>query len=283
MRGNVVRIGSTAAGVLLALGLFATPPAGATGSGKHSKSDRHEVRSERSDRGKSSCFEASGRVQGRSQSDPDGMSNGGADKPGCTGGFDADRDGNNGCGNDADREDDNNGRCGGEKVRGDRRTKPARDDAAKVKAAKLESDKKDRCRRDESDTPPTTAPTTVAPADIEACSCPKDDTTTGASVDTVKVSTAATPDVALLAAEAPTTTTTAPTEVLGATLTNPAAVESTTTTTTPTEVLGQTLEQPSASALPRTGAGIAGLALLGGLLFGGGRLLVLARRFLRIG
>jgi hypothetical protein len=40
------------------------------------------------------------------------MSNGGPDKPGCTGGIDADRDGNNGCGNDADREDDNNGQCG---------------------------------------------------------------------------------------------------------------------------------------------------------------------------
>ncbi len=42
------------------------------------------------------------------------MSNGGADKPGGSGGIDqTDQDGNNGCGNDADFEDDNNGNCGG--------------------------------------------------------------------------------------------------------------------------------------------------------------------------
>jgi hypothetical protein len=50
--------------------------------------------------------------QGRSPSDPDGDGNGGLDKPGETGGFSDDRDGNNGCGNDDDREDDNNGWCG---------------------------------------------------------------------------------------------------------------------------------------------------------------------------
>ncbi|MCA1833934.1 MAG: hypothetical protein ABR548_05755 [Actinomycetota bacterium] len=50
--------------------------------------------------------------QGHSPSDPDANGNGGVDKPGFTGGFDADRDGNNGCGNDSDREDDNNGWCG---------------------------------------------------------------------------------------------------------------------------------------------------------------------------
>jgi len=38
---------------------------------------------------------------------------GAADKPGGTGGFDADRDWNNGCGNDTDFEDDNNGQCRG--------------------------------------------------------------------------------------------------------------------------------------------------------------------------
>lgn len=36
---------------------------------------------------------------------------GAADKPGGQGGFNADRDWNNGCGNDTDFEDDNNGRC----------------------------------------------------------------------------------------------------------------------------------------------------------------------------
>jgi hypothetical protein len=50
--------------------------------------------------------------QGHSPSDPDFTGNGGIDKPGQSGGFSADRDGNNGCGNDDDREDDNNGWCG---------------------------------------------------------------------------------------------------------------------------------------------------------------------------
>ena len=50
--------------------------------------------------------------QGHAPSDPDFNGNGGIDKPGHTGGFSADRDGNNGCGNDDDREDDNNGWCG---------------------------------------------------------------------------------------------------------------------------------------------------------------------------
>jgi hypothetical protein len=53
-------------------------------------------------------------TQGKSASDPDGTSNGGADKPGGPGGMDlGDQDGNNGCGNDDDFEDDNNGNCGG--------------------------------------------------------------------------------------------------------------------------------------------------------------------------
>src|SRR5436190_4240888 len=48
--------------------------------------------------------------QGAAQSDPDGMENTGADKPGGTGGVNkADQDGNNGSGNDSDCEDDNNG------------------------------------------------------------------------------------------------------------------------------------------------------------------------------
>lgn len=39
-------------------------------------------------------------------------SQGAADKPGGSGGFDSDKDFNNGCGNDTDFGDDNNGRCG---------------------------------------------------------------------------------------------------------------------------------------------------------------------------
>src|SRR5437016_5765468 len=93
---STARIGAIGAGALLALGIFAAAPsAGASGTHGRNSDD-------------AACFTATGQTQGRSHSDPDGMSNGGADKPGCTGGFDADRDGNNGCGNDADREDDNN-------------------------------------------------------------------------------------------------------------------------------------------------------------------------------
>lgn len=57
-------------------------------------------------------------TQGRSPSDPDGTSNGGADKPGGSGGvFLGDQDGNNGCGNDQDFEDDNRGLCLGPQKR----------------------------------------------------------------------------------------------------------------------------------------------------------------------
>ena len=65
--------------------------------------------------------------QGKSGSDPDGDSNGGADKPNGSGGNDkADQDGNNGCGNDDDFEDDNNGNCG-PKDKKDKKDKSAKD------------------------------------------------------------------------------------------------------------------------------------------------------------
>src|SRR3954454_7118326 len=105
MRGTIVRIGASGAGALMVLGLLVAGPAAA--------SDNHVT-----------CLVADGKTQGRSTSDPDGMSNGGADKPGCTGGFDADQDGNNGCGNDADREDDNNGWCGRKRIGGETRATP---------------------------------------------------------------------------------------------------------------------------------------------------------------
>jgi hypothetical protein len=258
MRGTIVRIGATGAGALLALGLLAAPPAGATGSGRESKGERS---------GKVTCFKGEGRTQGRSLSDPDGDSNRGADKPGCGGGFDADKDGNNGCGNDADREDDNNGNCGRQK-------------AARVKAEKVDADIKVRCQQHDRATTTTTSSTAVAGAAGSAtgCSCPKDEDTAVLGASDVKAQAAG-----VLAAEASTTTTTtAPTSVLGAGLTAPAAAETTTSTTAPeTQVLGQTLSQPD--TLARTGAGVGGLALLGGLLLGGGRLTVLARKLLRIG
>jgi hypothetical protein len=67
--------------------------------------------------------------QGKSASDPDGMKNGGADKPNGPGGIDkADQDGNNGCGNDDDFEDDNNGNCGGKAHVKPEASKPAKAD-----------------------------------------------------------------------------------------------------------------------------------------------------------
>jgi hypothetical protein len=104
MSGTITRIGAAGAGALLALGIFAAAPAGA--SGDHDSKAEHLRKAAHV-----TCLSDEGKTQGRSQSDPDGMSNGGADKPGCGGTFD-DPDGNNGCGNDADREDDNNGHCG---------------------------------------------------------------------------------------------------------------------------------------------------------------------------
>ena len=161
MRATIARIGGTGAGALLALGLLATPPAGAAGSSHQNKADQTA---------KVTCFHPEGKTQGRSLSDPDGMSNGGADKPGCTGGVDrTDQDGNNGCGNDADREDDNNGNCGHGKA------KPATVEGEKVEAEKVDNDIKVRCQGHDRDT--TTS--TMAPAAVSAagtangCSCPK--------------------------------------------------------------------------------------------------------------
>ena len=90
-------------------------------------------------------------------------------------------------------------------------------------------------------------------------------TVAGATVD-VK---APTPDAAAMV-DATTNTTTAPTAVQAATASTPS-----------TTVLGESITRPS--ALARTGAGVGGLALLGGLLCGGGRIAILARRFLRLG
>ncbi|MCA1847162.1 MAG: hypothetical protein LC792_29010, partial [Actinobacteria bacterium] len=139
MRATIVRIGVTGAGALLALGLLAGPSA-ASGSAKQTNVEHSN---------KVTCFHPEGKTQGRSLSDPDGDSNGGADKPGCDGGFDADKDGNNGCGNDADREDDNNGNCGHQKPAS---VKPAKVKAAKVKAEKVDADIKVRCQGHDHDT-----------------------------------------------------------------------------------------------------------------------------------
>lgn len=227
MRGLIVRVGATGAGALLALGLLAGPSA-AKGSDKAKGATKVRVSN------KVTCFQPEGKTQGRSPSDPDGETNGGADKPGCTGGVDpGDRDGNNGCGNDADREDDNNGNCGGENGQGS----------------------------ELSDNEP--------PEGQVAGSEPDLGNDGDATVDTETDGTDVTVQGAGLESES-------------ATPAPEAAPAAQTTTPEPeTQVLGETLTAPD--TLPRTGAAVGGLALLGGLLVGGGRLMVLIRKLLRIG
>jgi hypothetical protein len=242
VRGLIVRVGATGAGALLALGLLAGPSA-AKGSAKAHGAANAQASN------KVTCFQPEGKTQGRSLSDPDGDTNGGADKPGCTGGVDPDdRDGNNGCGNDADREDDNNGNCGGGngEVADD---EPPQDEGPGDEPG-LEEDGED-----------VTAGTETDGDDV---------TVEGAGLE----SESATP-----AAEAADTT---PTDVAAVTALDDTTPAAQTTTPEPeTQVLGETLTAPD--TLPRTGAAVGGLALLGGLLVGGGRLTVLARRLLRIG
>jgi hypothetical protein len=226
MRATFVRIGVGGAAVLLALGILAAP----AGAG-----------SPHTDQPVAGACTPSERVQGNSSSDPDGMSNGGADKPGCPGGLDADKDGNNGCGNDADREDDNNGNCG---------RKPARDETESTSTSTSST----------STSSTTTTTTTV------------DDTLQTAGSRTAGVDAAVSTEVAATTAGVADNPATPGPSVQGDTVTagDPQ-----------TQVLGATLERPG--VLARTGAGVGGLTLLGGLLCGGGRVASLARRFLRIG
>ena len=227
MRATIARIGVSGAGMLLALGIVAAAPAGAS---KNPHTDQPVA---------GACTPTE-RVQGNSSSDPDGMSNGGADKPGCPGGFDADQDGNNGCGNDADREDDNNGHCG--------RT-PA-------------GDKVESTTTSNSSTSTTT-------------------TTMTTTTDTGTVRTAGNGSTEIGTAAASTSDVGATTAGDGTGGSDPAVEATAVPAGDPqTQVLGQTLERPG--VLARTGAGVGGLTLLGGLLCSGGRLAVLARRFLRI-
>lgn len=113
-----------AAILALVLGLFFLPGASAK-SDKAPEQSQEQPQEQKAEKtpdqnpddhpsGKDRSAEPGGSgAQGKAASDPDGDANGGADKPGMAGGFDEDKDGNNGCGNDDDFEDDNNGWCGG--------------------------------------------------------------------------------------------------------------------------------------------------------------------------
>jgi hypothetical protein len=299
------RITATGAGALLALGMFAAaPPAGA--SSNHGGHGRNSA--------DAACFTGTGKTQGRSHSDPDGMSNGGADKPGCTGGFDADRDGNNGCGNDADREDDNNGNCGRKKTPP---TPPAPEPKVEAQhqsadhtgtSVEAEHDERDDDIRHDrqhgcpgtagsSTTSTSTTSTTVAGTAVGAaatpsgnCGCVLGSTASVTPAGATLTVSASSPSAAAgttvsPAATAPDTSATVAGST-GAAGTEVAAAD-TTTTQPATQVLGETVTRPSSSgstlpaSLPRTGAAIGGLALVGAGLAGTGRLAAFSRRFLR--
>ena len=259
MRNTIIRIGIAGAGAMLALGLVGfAPPAGAAAS--------HGVNSE-----DSTCFTANG-PQGQSHSDPDGMSNGGADKPGCPGGFDADQDGNNGCGNDADREDDNNGHCGNGKGHDKSGGAPVPTTTSTTTTTTTASPS----------TTATTAPDAVASPAVEPAvdlsDCQIDPKEATDCPDSTSAGVARTGGVRLAPAadSGAVTTDTIPSDVDASQAGTDAPTAAPGTT-----VLGQTLVRPS--ALARTGAGVGGLTLLGLALFGGGRLTALARRLMRIG
>ncbi len=260
MRTTIARIGATGAGAVLALGLFvAAPPAGASSAGNHGVNSAD-----------STCFTATGQTQGRSHSDPDGMSNGGADKPGCTGGIDSDRDGNNGCGNDADREDDNNGWCG---------RKPKGDDGT---AATPPPPTTSTTSTSTTTSTTTTAPpsVTVSPLTAELTDCQVDPNEATDCPASAQASTSGAHLTVAATGPAPAGDSGTGSDVAGTAAAS--SGDATTATTAPgTQVLGETVDRPS--SLPRTGAAVGGLTLLGLGLVGGGRLTVLARRLLRIG
>ncbi|MGH8974939.1 MAG: hypothetical protein ACRD0C_17265 [Acidimicrobiia bacterium] len=236
------RIASLLSGAVMAFGLLVSAAPGAHADGDHRDGSRHRAGVDTSDW-----------PQGKSTSDPDGDSNGGWDKPGFAGGFDDDRDGNNGCGNDSDREDDNNGWCG-------RHQDGDGDDTAVAGAAEDKDD--DGCSTCANIDATVSAAGTVTPL-----------TTVAAQVMNTAI-----PDSWVAAVAAPATSVlgaaeVAPiaTSVLGATEIVPID-----TTAGPTAAPGTT----GPSALARTGAIVAGVALLGWLCLGGGRLTALTRRLL---
>ncbi|MGH9039755.1 MAG: hypothetical protein ACRDZ3_05950 [Acidimicrobiia bacterium] len=280
------RIVSVLSGAALSLGLVLGAAPAAHAGGGHGKAEfRHQSS------GSGARAEWS---QGRSQSDPDGDSNGGKDKPGFRGGFDEDRDGNNGCGNDADREDDNNGNCGRIKDRSEAEVQAVRDwwafkvrlfkeRAPEVRAAWLAA--VERCRdeagMDDDDDPIDTEVEAVVVA--KECKC--DEAEEIVSTAGVVPPAVTTVDAEVVVTPAPTVETpapaaeTPPAEVAGTVETAAAADPATTTTTAPpttsttvpTEVLG--ISETAPDTLARTGAGLGFLALAAGLCLGAGRLL----------
>ena len=95
---------------------------------------------------------------------------GAADSPGGSGGFDADKDWNNGCGNDTDFEDDNNGQCRGPQ----RATTTVTPPTKPTKPTTTTSTKPPAPPRSSSDaTPPGRSATTPADSDAPSTARPR--------------------------------------------------------------------------------------------------------------
>jgi hypothetical protein len=221
-----------------------------------------------------------GHTQGRSHSDPDGMTNGGPDKPGCSGGVNAlDQDGNNGCGNDLDREDDNNGNCGRQKTAESSSVPSAKPKAEGEVEVEGETHERGHLCSGHTMTTSTAAGSTTSVAGMseEKCSCALGSEAQFSTPAKVAAQVAGTTSVSATG-----TTTPSPETSVSAAGSNRTAAGVTTPTTAPgTQVLGETLSRPS--ALARTGAGVGVMALLGVVLCGSGRLALLARRLLHLG
>ena len=290
MARQTLRVLSSLAALLLALFVLGVAPAMAAGKGdkggKSAGSGYTEDNDTNDDNtpnnvsddgdnahpsGKDRSVENGGSgTQGKSQSDPDGDSNGGPDKANGSGGVDmADQDGNNGCGNDDDFEDDNNGNCGPKdktKVKADSCTKTT----GKGKA--VGHDKK--CDEVLSDEIPCTetmpSGTTVCGDDVE-----------GDEVKDGSISKPCVEDATMGADEsAECDDATTEDDVLGSILRNEGSDSE------GAEVMGDTItneddvapaaaaEREAGAALPFTGAQILSILALGGGLIGSGYLFV---------
>ncbi|MBW3659674.1 MAG: hypothetical protein KY457_13620 [Actinobacteria bacterium] len=218
--------------------------------------------------------------QGNAQSDPDDdgrgpdRSNGGVDQPNGEGGVDkADQDGNNGCGNDDDFEDDNEGWCGRPPVE-DTEDDLDVDDGTEREDKKQQKD----CPAGQSMVDGECT-TTEVDSEEETRTVTEDDCPAGATMGDDGECETATTTVNPVSTTTPGFEVAEPTlegvmgeriereedAVLGVTLTN--EVESATTE----GILAAALPAPGdaelgaadAGALPRTGAGLAGLAAFG--------------------
>ena len=200
-------------------------------------------------------------TQGKSTSDPDGDTNGGADKPGGEGGLStADQDGNNGCGNDQDFEDDNNGWCGS-------KPKPVKASGGSENPPAVKGDKADKSEKDTRCPKGSTMP--EGGSDVEHCvegdaGNDAGDTVTVdtiATEDTVGVDTVATGAVLGTQLQETGAVEAIETRVLGVTIERGAAADTAAAAAPGTSVLGASLNR--GAALARTGLGTTALVMLG--------------------